>query len=158
VAAAPFSAAVSFAALTLVWFGATTAADPQDADYRHGYYLFLRSPKQGCEDCYIPLLLTKEPLERVVNGRAAVTVMITTYERDSIVGLRRGVRVESVDIRDRSLRLGDKQYRYHEASAKEVLDLLQHPEGSIPIHRTPEMAVPGREELRDLIAAFQVVR
>jgi hypothetical protein len=117
------------------------------------------SPSRNCEDCYIPLLLTPEPLESVVmDGKAASGVIVTTYERDSIVGTpRRGVRIAATDVqpRERHLRVGDRQYRYHEVSAAEVLRLLQNPEGGIPIHRTPEMGVPRPEELRDLLAGFR---
>lgn len=135
------------------------APPPEGVVYRHAYYLFLMSQSRSCVDCYIPLLLTPEPLENVLmNGGPALCVVITTYERDSIVGApRRGVPIAATDVqpRERYLRMGDRQYRYYEARAAEVLRLLQNPEGSIPIHRTPEMGTPSPEELRDLLAGFR---
>jgi len=32
---------------------------------RHAYYLFLADAPQGCEDCYVPLLVARRTLEEV---------------------------------------------------------------------------------------------
>jgi hypothetical protein len=140
---------------------AEALALPEGVVYRHAYYLFLVSPSRSCEDCYIPLLLTPEPLESVVrDGRPVSCVVVTICERDSIVGApRRGVPVAAADVqpRERHLRMGDREYRYHDVRAEEVLRLLQSPQGGIPIHRTLEMGAPRPEELRDLLAGFRAV-
>jgi hypothetical protein len=47
-----------------MYLAASSAPGPpqtgtRESPYRHGYYLFLVGPPRGCEDCYIPLLITK---------------------------------------------------------------------------------------------------
>jgi len=131
---------------------ATTAAG-DGAVSRHAYYLFLAGAPQGCEDCYIPLLVAASPLEEVAAcGGEATVVLITTYERDSIWRVERGVSVAAADVkaRERVVHLRGRRYRYQEIGPAEVLRLLENPQGSIPIHRT--MPVPGRESLEDLIS------
>ena len=62
--------------------GQTDALDPS---YHHGYYLFLAGTPQGCEDCYVPLLLTRKSIEDLKeNPTPEDCVLITTFERDSI--------------------------------------------------------------------------
>ena len=52
------------------------------SSYRHGYYLFLAGTPQGCEDCYVPLLLTRKSIADLKkNPRADDCVLITTFER-----------------------------------------------------------------------------
>jgi hypothetical protein len=123
---------------------------------RHAYYLFLADPPQGCEDCYVPLLVVPQALEEVASsGQSATVVLITTYERDSIWKVERGVSLAAADIaaRERLVRLRGRRYRFQEIAPAEVLRLLEKPEGTVPIHRvTP---VPDRKSLEDLIAAFR---
>lgn len=124
--------------------------------FRHAYYLFLADAPRGCEDCYIPLLIAGQTLEEVAASRSdATVVLITTYERDSIWNVERGVSLAAADVttRDRIVRVRGRRYRYQEIGPTEVLRLLENPAGSIPVHRiTP---VPNREALEDLIAAFR---
>ena len=129
--------------------------------FRYAYYLFeVPAGRAGCSDCYIPLLVTREPLDKAEEPEAAV---IVTYERDSIwtlrdhpVKLNRG----AVQAGDRKVRLEGKVYRYQRVSNEEVIRLLEHPLGTLPIHR---LARPfnGKNEplrkalLRDLSADSQ---
>src|SRR4249920_3267328 len=97
----------------------TSSASPGVA-FHHAYYLFLIQRSVGCEDCYVPLLVTSEPLEEFTKQeRDEHCVVVTTYERDSIVRLERGVPVSFRDVepRPRQLRLRERQYRYQEVSA-----------------------------------------
>jgi hypothetical protein len=62
-------------------------ASSETRTYRHAYYLFQILRPVGCEDCYVPLLLTSIRLEDLAREKQGDTcIVITTYERDSIVG------------------------------------------------------------------------
>ena len=146
-----FGALLALVAITI----ATTAAG-DGAVSRHAYYLFLAGAPQGCEDCYIPLLVAASTLEEVVaSGGETTVVLITTFERDSIWRVERSVSLAAADVkaRERVVHLRGRRYRYQEIGPAEVLRLLENPQGSIPIHRT--IPVPGRESLEDLISAFR---
>ena len=155
----------------MLWLGLLSVAampctsgtlSPVAADhtrYRHAYYLFLAGSPKGCEDCYVPLLITAEPLEQVATGKGPEDcVLIVTYERDSIWHDDGMVSLAGSDIEaaPRILRLHGRKYRYQEISSAEVLRLLQHPMGTIPISRPllPKAASPG-PTLDELISAFQ---
>jgi hypothetical protein len=83
------------------------------------------------------------------------SILITTYERDSIWKVERGVSLAAGDVsaRERVVRVGGRRYRYQAITPAEVLRLLEKPEGTIPIHRLAP--VPDRRSLEDLIAAFR---
>jgi hypothetical protein len=128
-------------------------------DYSHAYYLFLAGVPKGCEDCYVPLLITKEPLERLTNTKGnAACVLIITYERDSIWHDDGFVSVLPGDIEagPRTVRLNARKYRYQEISSREVVKLLQNPMGTIPISRPilQNATSPG-PSLQELISAFK---
>ncbi len=118
---------------------ATVSADGAGAiqQLRHAYYLF-------GEDGSIPLLLTSNPLEQVAKGRnEGESVLVMTYERDSVFFVKQGVRVASGDVKrlERHVRLqpfleprSASWYRYQEVALAEVRHLLQHPGGTIPVH------------------------
>src|SRR5262245_45597165 len=98
----------------------------QAAPPGRAYYLFLAGAPQGCEDCYVPLLVMTQTLEEVAgSGRDAQVTLITTYERDSIWQVERGVALAAADIstRERIVRLRGRRYRYQEVPAAEVLRL-----------------------------------
>ena len=123
---------------------------------RHAYYLFLADPPHGCEDCYVPLLVVPQTLEDVASsGQDTTIVLITTYERDSIWKVERGVPLAAagISVRERVVRLRGRRYRFQEIAPAEVLRLLEKPEGTIPLHRVT--AIPDRESLEDLVAAFR---
>ena len=115
----------------------SAAADERPA-YKHAYYLFLSGTPVGCEDCYVPLLITTESLEQIAEDKAnAACALITTYERDSIWHNEGLVSVAPTDIEKppRVLHLRGRRYRYQEISSAEALRLLQNPLGTIPISR-----------------------
>jgi hypothetical protein len=112
--------------------------------YKHAYYLFLSGTPVGCEDCYVPLLITKEPLEQMAQDKASADcALITTYERDSIWHNEGLVSVAPTDIEKppRILHVRGRRYRYQEISSTEAVRLLQNPLGTIPISRP--MLPPG---------------
>jgi hypothetical protein len=122
----------------------------------HAYYLFLAGAPQSCEDCYVPLLITRKILEEVASsGSDSAIVLITTYERDSIWKVERDVPLAAAEVtaRERIVRLRGRRYRWQEIPPAEVLRLLEKPEGTIPIHRI--VPVPDKKSLEDLIAAFR---
>lgn len=127
--------------------------------YRHAYYLFLAGTPKGCEECYIPLLITKERLEHIAESqKIAEAVLITTYERDSIWQVEPPALIKPTDIEvpQRMIRIGARAYRYQEITPAEVLRLLENPQGRIPISRLK--APPSRESLADLVSDFRAVK
>lgn len=143
------------ALLTGVAIGLVPAARAAGASL-HAYYLFLAGAPQDCEDCYVPLLITRQTLEQVASSRSdSAIVLITTYERDSIWKVERSVPLAAADVsvRERIVRLRGRRYRCQEIAAAEVLRLLEKPEGAIPIHRI--MPIPDKKSLEDLIVAFR---
>ncbi len=129
--------------------------------YHYGYYLFLADPPHGCEGCYVPLLITSEPLEQIARGQTKVEgVWIITYERDSIWRMNGTVDVDpgSIEAPARRIRVKGRTYRYQQVSSAEVLKLLQHPLGTIPISRPfmVNIVVPGAG-LGDVISDFRTL-
>jgi hypothetical protein len=60
---------------------------------------------------------------------------------------------------ERAIRLNVKKYRYQEISREEVLKLLEHPMGTIPISRPQGTGMPhDGPSLAELIAAFKNAR
>ncbi len=144
------------AVLALVALGLGPAAAEDRGASPHAYYLFLADAPRGCEDCYIPLLVAQPSLEEVASSCIdGTTVLITTYERDSIWMVEQGVLLLAADVsaRERRIRFRGRLYRYQEIAPTEALRLLEKPEGTIPIHRL--VSVPDRKSLEDLIAAFR---
>jgi hypothetical protein len=144
------------ALLAVVAIGPVPAAAGNAGATPHAYYLFLAGAPQGCEDCYVPLLITRQPLDEVASSASdSAVVLITTYERDSIWKVERDVPLAAVDVsaRERLVRLWGRRYRCQEVAPAEVLRLLEKPEGIIPIHRIAP--IPDRNALEDLIAAFR---
>jgi hypothetical protein len=133
-----------------------------EPSYRHGYFLFLAGTPNGCEDCYIPLLLTKSSLEELKAGPTTDDcVLITTYERDSIWHYEGLLSVPSSDINEaeRKVWVLNRAYRYQEIGANEILRLLENPRGKIPISRPvlPSKLLAG-PDLKELTAAFRAAK
>lgn len=130
--------------------------------YRHAYYLFLADPPNGCEACYVPLLVTSATLEDgAKNPGGQDCDLITTYERDSIFQFNGIVHVAPGDIAapPRSIRVRSRNYRYQEINAAEVLRLLESPQGTIPVSRPfLHSDLPPGPSLVALIAAFRAVQ
>ena len=121
--------------------GITVTTSSPDAGerlaYGHAYYLFLSSTPVGCEDCYVPLLITKESLEEIAQDKAnADCALITTYERDSIWHNEGLVSVAPTDIekvaahRSRSRATvsvpGNQFYRSSQTLAESSLGYYSH--------------------------------
>jgi hypothetical protein len=127
--------------------------------HRHAYYLFLSGTPNGCEDCYVPLLVTTEPLEQAAKAtEKEACVLITTYERDSIWHNDGIVLVApgDIEVAPRTVHLRGRKYRYQEISSAEALKLFENPMGTIPISR-PVLPKAGSlgPTLEDLIPAFR---
>jgi len=146
----------------------SVVAAPQDrlpaapAPYRHGYYLFLSDPPIACEQCYVPLLLTAAPLEEIAKDPPGQDCdLITTYERDSIFQMNGIVHVTSRDVEaaPRTIRLRKRNYRYQEITTAEILHLLEHPLGTIPVSRPfLHSDLPPGPSPDALIAGFRAVK
>jgi hypothetical protein len=145
--------------LVLFYPPAIGTAQTNPAPYKHAYYLFLEGGSSGCEECYVPLLITRNSLEQIAaGGRFEEGVLIITYERDSIWQDKGKVPLYAVHIlsKERIVRLNGKRYRYQEISAGEVLKLLENPMGTIPISRPKGTGLPADSPiLAELIAAFK---
>jgi hypothetical protein len=130
--------------------------------YRHGYYLFLVGQSHGCEDCYIPLLITRKSLEEMKSSASPEDcVLITTYERDSIWHNEGLLRLAQSDIHaaERKVSARNRTFRYQEISANEILKLLENPLGTIPISRTfVHSDLPAGPDLKELIADFRPLK
>ena len=153
----PYALRMMLAALlALIAIGLVSAAAGDAGTAPHAYYLFLAGAPQNCEDCYVPLLITRQPLDEVASSaRDNTVVLINTYERDSIWRVERGVPLAPADLSagERMVRLRGRRYRYQEIAPAEVLRLLEKPEGTIPIHRV--VPLPDKKALDDLVAAFR---
>jgi hypothetical protein len=144
------------ASLGLVVIGLVPSAPVSATASLHAYYLFLAAAPKGCEACYVPLLVTGQALPEVAaSGRDTTIILITTYERDSIWKVERGVSLAAGDVApdERVIRLRGRRYRYQEIPPAEVLRLLEKPEGRVPVHRAAP--VPDQKSLEDLVVAFR---
>jgi hypothetical protein len=144
------------ALLGLIVIGFPSGSPVSAAGSLRAYYLFLAGAPQGCEDCYVPLLVAEQPLPEVAaSGRDITIILITTYERDSVWKVERGVSLAARDVSpdERVVRLQGRRYRYQEIPPGEVLRLMENPEGRVPIHRAAP--VPDRKSLEDLVVAFR---
>lgn len=133
---------IMWSALLLVspipYLAGTAQSEAAKPAYRHAYYLFIAGTPQSCEDCYVPLLVTTDSLDRLAEGPVEQEcLLIITYERDSIWHDDGVVSVAPRDVErgPRKIRLRDREYRYQEISSPEVLKLLENPMGTIPISR-----------------------
>ncbi len=129
--------------------------------YKYAYYLFQAGPASGCEDCYVPLLITQEPLDEMgEHTGSADCVWITTYERDSIWQMNGTVAVapETIESPRRIIRFNGHSYRYQEITKREALKLFEKPKGVLPISRPylPDKTTPG-SSLDDLISDFRTI-
>ncbi|HMG85853.1 MAG TPA: hypothetical protein VK574_08915 [Terracidiphilus sp.] len=129
------------------------------AIYHHAYYLFLAGTPNGCEECYVPLLVTTETLEEAAKStQTEACVLIVTYERDSIWHNDGMVSIAARDIQvaPRVVQLRGRKYRYQEITSAEVLRLFENQMGTIPISRPmlPKADSPG-PPLEDLISDFR---
>jgi len=144
--------------LILLCHSGIQAVQSRPVSSRYAYYLFLDGNGTGCEACYVPLLITQNPLEQVAVGGPLEGFLIITYERDSIWQSKGTVPLPAKDIEvgTRIVRLNGKRYRYQEIGAKEVLKLLENPMGSIPISRPAAPGMTLEKSTRDeLIRAFK---
>ena len=138
--------------LVVLLFAVRPAAGDDPAPFRYSYYLFeLPGARTGCSDCYIPLLVTREPLEKSEQPEAAV---IVTYERDSIWTLAdRPVKLDkgAVQAQERKIRFEGKVYRYQQVPNAETIRLLEQPLGKLPIHRRGSPIALENEALRRVL-------
>lgn len=140
----------------ILYFALATGHVP----YKHAYYLYVERPV-GCEACYIPLLICRNSLEEIAQGKQVQDcVVIDTYERDSIWAMKGAAPIapSQIETPPRIIHLNERVYRYQKVSAEEVLKLLEHPLGTIPISRSyiPQKIEPGAT-LTELIADFRGV-
>ncbi len=134
---------------------AAIICDAGTVPYQHAYYLSLKGPEDNCADCYIPLLLTKEPIESINDVQPIKNpILVITYERDSIWEVKNeGVSIGpgAIQLRERIINIDNREYRFQAVGKNEVLKLLRKPDGSIPIHR---LHLPGKVSQKRLIESL----
>ena len=141
-----------------------TASTPGPAGriaYKHAYYLFLSGVPNGCEACYVPLLVSRQSLEEIAQGdEAQHCVFAYTFERNSIWEIKGAMPVDAgaIETQPRIIHLNGESYRYQEISPSEALHLLEKPDGTIPISRPMiiNKIVPGAS-LSELKADFRAL-
>jgi len=147
------------AGLVLFCPPATGTAQTNPAPYKHAYYLFLEGAGTGCEECYVPLLITRNSRDQIAaGGKFEEGLLIITYERDSIWQGKGTVALFASHILtgERVVRLNVKKYRYQEISKEEVLKLFENPMGTIPISRPGGTGMPlDGPSLPELIRDFK---
>jgi hypothetical protein len=123
------------------------------APVRYAYYLFMQSESKNCQDCYIPLLLRQEPIEKADEGGLHKSgFLIVTYERDSIWEIKDSpVELSDFNGEEKKVRIAGINYRYQQIEPKEAIRLLSEPEGHIPIHR---ISAPIKEHQKPLTARW----
>ena len=86
--------------------------------------------------------------------------LVGFVERNSIWEMRGAVPVDAgaIETQPRIIHVNGKSYRYQEISLSEVLELLEKPDGTIPISRPliTNKIVPGAS-LNELIADFRAL-
>jgi hypothetical protein len=127
-------------------FAIRVAAEPDGKPpFSHVYYLFI-SHDTGCEECYIPMLITRAPFDKPSLDRGPIeNVVVITFERDSIWQWKDPIPLDShaVLLPERTLRWNKKLYRYQEVDRSEAIRLLLNPLGTIPISRRGDPHDPG---------------
>lgn len=109
-------------------------------------YLYWLSSKEKGE--YVVLLISTEPVHQLPGVKfdgtktlsEATAIVVTTYAKDSIWNtdfhpFKMVESVTDIDLDKRELVLNGKKYQYVAASLHEVVGLLEHPRGTILIHR-----------------------
>jgi len=129
-----------------------------DPGLRHAYFLFGMGRSEGCAECYIPLLLTTDPIGPLATVPDAE--VIVTFERDSIWEIRTDqTNITEVEPHARTLRLDGRPYRYQEVPLQEPIRLLTNPLGTIPISRpgpSGGLAVPAETHRKALLLRLGV--
>jgi hypothetical protein len=80
--------------------------------------------RAGCEDCYAAAV-TRQTLEEVASaGGDSATILITTYERDSIWKVEQSVPLAAADVSasDRIVRLRGRRYRWRRSLPRRSFD------------------------------------
>ena len=137
-----------FFALT---FDICVAAEPDgEPPFSHVYYLFV-SHATGCEECYIPMLITRAPIDKSNLDKGPIdNVVVITFERDSIWRWEDPILLDNhaVLLPERTLRWNKEIYRYQEVDRSEAIRLLLNPLGTIPISRRsdPHHPEPSMEQ------------
>lgn len=139
---------VAAVALVAVGSGAPPVlADEPSPPFRHSYHLSAASEDDQEGAGYLPLLVTRVPLE---SGDRPQVAVLMTYERNTLWELESRVeRLEAgaVTPSTRTVLFRGKAYRYQQAPNAEAMRLLEDPQGTLPLHR---MEVPIRREARSL--------
>ena len=131
---------------------ASGASSDDGRPFRYAYYLFeLPKENRGCSDCYIPLVLARDPIEQSPGQKV---VLIITYERDSIWSANAQlVEIDAAAIEPstreaRYVNVQGRTYRYQLVPNEEAIRLLEKPNGQIPIHRPAGTGIKEEWRLR----------
>lgn len=116
----------------------------------HAYWLV---PIKDPSSSYVDLLITSLPIDKVgfsvlrsVVGKgtgdllALPAIWVRTYQRDSLWNtdfcpFKPAYKVTGVSIHDHTLTWQNKRHRYEETTRDKLIQLLEKPTGTVPIHR-----------------------
>lgn len=119
---------------------------PEQDGYKKQYFTYWLTRFDSNE--YVDLLIAKQPVESFSRFKFdtqeslfdAEAIIVTTYAKDSIWNtdfkpFKQVVSIKKVDASKQLVVLNQKKYQYSIASLREVINLLENPEGTIAIHR-----------------------
>jgi hypothetical protein len=126
------------------------------------YYAYWLTQTDPNHREYIDLLIAREPIQQVaakapLKGLANV---VTTYAKDSIWNADRhpfrcAEWITFLDRETNLIRLNGTEYRYSTASIKDVVALLEKPEGTLPVHRIWPPLAGAEEFTRELLGKLK---
>lgn len=163
--------------MTSAFLVALTVALAPAPEEKYSAYWLIRDD-QSSKAGYVPLLVTRQPLEQLADLKQdekrpladATALTVITYKKDSLWNVdRRPFKVvktiTKVDAKAREITLDGATYRLEEAALKDVLRLVEKPEGTMPIHRihaplagAEEFAAVLKERLKKQLQAAEPSR
>ncbi len=110
---------------------------------------------------YVDLVLSRVPLQDLMGAAATGnltvldcdTVVLTTYAKDSVWNIdRQPIKVlRRIDqIEEASITIAGQVFTWTKADLKDVVRILENPEGKIPIHRSYAPAAGQEAEIKEL--------
>lgn len=143
--------------LIVAFVGGAVGQQPPRPRY-HAYWLTLQKPEPRAAAEYPVLLLTRKPIDQFAAEADGLSFLydrpadklpplldqpaltLTTYAKDSVWNtdtrpLAAVRKVRDLRPKEREVTINDTPYRYEPADLKDMVRLLERPEGTRPIHR-----------------------
>ena len=140
-----------------VAFAAPATQPATTTSVYHAYWLTETAPHGE----YVDLLISKEPIPRLaeVLPDASATV-VTTYAKDSIWNrdghpFRPVESFKMVDDAKQMASMNGKEYRLETAPLRDVVALLEKPNGTLPVHRIRPPLAGAEDSTKQLLARLK---